>query len=359
MNYRKLISIAFISIFSLVEAVCTKAPPTAPELPPLATKAIYVVNEGNFGRNNSTLSYYIPDSNRVYQDVFAAVNGRNLGDTGNDMVLYKDRGYIVVNNSQKIEVITLVDNKSVGTIVIPAIPVSKSPYRLTILSDTKAYVTNLYDNSVTVFNPTTLAITKDRIPVGNNPQGIAVVNNKVYVCNSGFGLDSTVSVIDPFTDAVIKTIVVGKSPSDIGVDVDGELIVKCDGFSDFVNPNNDTPGSIVVINPLIDAVTATIPLPLATYGHPGRLAVSLTGIGYAIVKGGVMKFGTKTRTVLSNPFVTGSFYSLAVDDVTERVYVTNAKDYIQPGEVIIYDKNAFQVGRFDTGIIPGTIAFKR
>ncbi len=356
MNYRKLISIAFISIFSLVEVVCTKAPPTAPELPPLATKAIYVVNEGNFGRNNSTLSYYIPDSNRVYQDVFAAVNGRNLGDTGNDMVLYKDKGYIVVNNSQKIEVITLADNKSVGTILIPG---SKSPYKLAILSDTKAYVTNLFDNSVTAFNSTTLAITKDRIPVGNNPQGIAVANNKIYVCNSGFGLDSTISVIDPFTDAVIKTIVVGRSPSDISVDVDGELIVKCDGFSDFVNPSNDTPGSIVVINPLTDAVTTTIPLPLATYGHPGRLAVSQTGVGYVIVKGGVMKFGTKIKTILSNPFVTGSFYGLGVDAVTERVYAANAKDYVQPGEVLIYDKAGLQVGRFDTGIIPGTIAFKR
>lgn len=351
-----LVVIAMLAISS-----CKKESPIVPpvEIPP-TTKAVYVVNEGNFGRSNSTLTVYPPDSNKAYQDVFAAVNGRNLGDVGNDMVLYKDRGYIVVNNSQKIEVIKLSDHTSVGTLVIPG---NKSPYKLSILNDSKAYVTNLFDNSVTVFNPLALALTKQRIPVGLNPQGIAAANNKMYVCNSGFGSGSTVSIISTSTDTVVKTLVVGNAPSGIEVDADGDVIVKCDGaYNDFSNPNDDTPGSLVIINVNADTIAAVIPLPLATYGHPGRSSVSKKGYGFVQVNTGILKFSTSTNTIISDAFITTSSYfpySLAVDDVTERVYVADAKDYVQPGQVFIYDKTGQQIGRFDTGIIPGTIAFKR
>ena len=182
-------SLRFLPLFilGLLIAGCTSSP-TAPEAGiGTVTKGVYVVNEGNFTRNNATLSLYLPDSNKVYPDIFSAANGRLLGDVANDMVLFNDRGYIVVNNSQKIEVISLLDQKSVGTLVIPG---SKSPYKLAILNSAKAYVTNLYDNSLTEFDPMSLQITQERILVGNNPEGIALANGKLYVCNSGFGADS-------------------------------------------------------------------------------------------------------------------------------------------------------------------------
>src|SRR3990172_2501093 len=115
----------------------TSGTDTPPETPP-HTKGVYVLNEGNFGRPNSTLSFYVPDSNSTYQDVFGTVNSRSIGDTGNDIVLFGTKGFIVVNNSHKVEIFSTENNASLGTVQLP----NKSPRHIAVASETKAYVTN-------------------------------------------------------------------------------------------------------------------------------------------------------------------------------------------------------------------------
>jgi YVTN family beta-propeller protein len=212
---------------------------------------------------------------------------------------------------------------------------------------------------VTVINPSTLTVIKDSVGVGKYPQGLAIANGKVFVCNAGLGSGTTVSVIDAATDAVIKTITVATDPVDIGVDGDGDVIVLSSGYSDYTNPANDTPGSIAVISSTTNSITATIGLPLAQYGHPGRLAVSKNGYGYFTGMNAVARFDTKTNTITNGAFIAGNYYSIAVDDVKDQVYVSDAKDYNQNGSVTIYDKSAVLVSSFTAGVIPGTIAFKR
>ena len=343
-------------MLSLAMIGCRQNGPAAPaETLPLSTLGVYVVNQGNFQKSNSSLSFYIPDSNKVYPDVFFAANDRPLGDVGNDMVIYENKGYIVVNNSNKIEIISLDNNKSLGTMVVDG----NSPYKLAIVNDTKGYITNLYNGTVTSFNPTTYTVIRDGIKVGANPQGIAVADGKVYVCNSGFGSDSTVSVIDPGTDSVVATIIVASQPTDIAVDANGNLIVACYGYSDYTGGASDTPGDITVINPATNSVTATIPLPLPTYGHPSGLAVSTHGYGFTFVQNGVLKFSTKPYEIVSNVFIPKTAYSIAVDDATEQIYLGDAKDYAQNGTLFVYDKNGLPGDSATVGIIPGTIVFKR
>jgi DNA-binding beta-propeller fold protein YncE len=324
---------------------------------PASTTGVYVVNEGNYQRGNSTLTIYLPDSNKAYQDVFAIANGRNLGDTGNDIVVYGGKAYIVVSGSQRIEVISLATSKSVGTLTFPG---KRDPYRLVILNDAKAFVTNLSDSSVTEFNPSTLQVVTDRIKVGLNPTGIAGANGKVYICNSGFGFDSTVTVLNATTGGLIKTVFLGDSPSEIGVGPNSEVIVKCDGRSDYAKPANDTPGSISKINADNDVVFSRVTLPLVTYGHPGRMTISSKGVGYFQAKNGVIKFSYtgSTISVGGTPFSTIAAYGLAYDDATDRLYVTDPRDFVQPGDVYILDTNGATVKQFLAGVIPGAIAFK-
>jgi YVTN family beta-propeller protein len=335
---------------------CTKDDPVAPvQENPISTKGIYILNEGGFTKSNATLTLYMPDSNKVYPDVFSAANGRQLGDVANDIVLYGNKAFIVVNNSNKIEVISTDDHASLGTINVPG----NNPNKIVIVNATKGYITNLYKGTVTAFNPTTYAIIKDNINVGMNPQGLAVANGKVFVCNSGYGSDSTVSVINTVTDSVIATITVAKSPTDIAVDSDGDLIVLSNGYSDFSNPAKDTPGAVTVIDPSTNAVTASIVLPLNVYGHPFKLAVSNKGYGYTTGDHGVIKFDTKSNTVSPTPVIPRSAYSIAVDNVTERIYLGDAKNYSTNGMLYGYDKSGAVKDSATTGIIPGTIVFKR
>jgi YVTN family beta-propeller protein len=217
------------------------------------------------------------------------------------------------------------------------------------------------DSSVTAFNSSTLQVVFDRIKVGANPQGIATANGKIYVCNSGFGFDNTVTVLNAGTGTLIKTIVVGDSPSQVGVGPNNVVIVKCDGKSDYSNPANDTPGTLAVINADNDAIIIKAILPLVTYGHPGRMAVSSKGYGYFGGKTGIIRFSftASTLNVEGTPFSAMQVYGLTIDDATDRLYATDPKDYVQSGEVVVFDSKGVEYKRFAAGIIPGAIAFKQ
>lgn len=335
---------------------CTDDDPTAPvQENPLVTSGVYILNEGGFNKSNASLSIFVPDSHRVYADVFAAANSRALGDVGNDIVLYDNKAFIVMNNSHRIEVISAVTHASLGTIDVAG----NSPYKLTIVSATKGYITNLYKGTVTAFNPTSLAVLKDGIKVGANPQGIIAAGGNVFVCNSGYGADSTISVIDPAKDSVIATIAVTASPTDIAVDADGDLIVVSYGVGSYPDPSKESPGALTVIDPKSLAVTATIPLPLAAYGHPSELTISKYGYGFTVVKNGILKFDTRTNTVISQSFIPVTPYAIAVDDATERLYTGDARDFNSNGLLRVFSKSGAQVDSATVGIIPGTIVFKR
>lgn len=347
------ISVVFVSMMFFG---CKKNDPIAStEVNPGSAVGVYVVNEGGFGKSNSSLSLIIPDSGKTYSDVFYSANNRSLGDVANDMVIFNKKAFIVINNSHKIEIISTESHVSLGTINVPG----NSPNKIAIASDTKGYISNLYKGTVTVFNPSTFGILKDGIPVGLNPQGLAISKGKIFVCNSGYGQDSTVSVIDQTADSVITTISVSRSPTDIAVDNKGNIVVICNGYSDYSNPINDIPGAIVVIDPENYSILASIPLPLSEYGHPGELTVSKHGYGLTVVRRGVLKFDTDSYSILSPLFIPKTPYSIAIDDESDQIFLGDAMDYNSNGKIYIYNTDALIKDSATVGIIPGTIIFKR
>ena len=55
---------------------------------PVAETGIYILNEGGFNMNNSTLSFYNFKTGNVISDIFLQENNRGLGDVGNDLKAY-------------------------------------------------------------------------------------------------------------------------------------------------------------------------------------------------------------------------------------------------------------------------------
>jgi len=325
---------------------CKKSEPLTSETPKL--KGVYILNEGNFGRNNSTLSYYIPDSNLVYEDVFYQVNGRNLGDTGNDIVIAGNRVYIVVNNSDKIEVIEPITHKWLKTILTP----NASPYKIAIWG-TKGYVTNLYRNAVTVIDVNTGSVLIDTLKVGNNPTGIFSINGKIYVANSGFGYDNRVSVINPQTDKVIKEIKLHDGPDAFALEESkNRLWVLCYGsYGDWQNPDDDTYGKMFAIDITTDNIVDSI----IVGGHPSRLVI-LEGFAYTIKDGNIARINLSTKEIQEN-FIEGNFYSLGIDILNKLLYCADAKDYVRKGEVYVYDLSGKFIKKFQVGVIPSSFGF--
>ncbi len=349
MNTRmSLAALALVLASSL--AGCLKDPVSAiREVPVPSARGVYIVNQGNFGRANSSLSYYDLVSFGVYNDVFTAVNGKNLGDVAQSMTIRGSSGYVVVNNSQKIEIIDLSTNVNTGTIHTGS---GSSPGVMAFADDSTALVTDIFANALLVVDVNSRRI-KGSIPVGANPSGVAIAHGKAYVANSGFGSGRTVSVVSLSSLSVTGTIGVADNPSGVEITPSGAVYVVCMGAYDYTDPANDTPARIIVIDPASDAVTDSIFIG----GHAPDIGIAADGIGYVPSTSEVFRVDTRVNRV-TGVFHEGAYSAVGVEVSSGDVYLADPKNYVQPGTISVFAPNGELRIRFDAGIIPGAFAFK-
>ena len=305
----------------------------------------FIINEGGFNHNNGSLSFYSFEDAQVQNEIFKKINKQDLGDVVQSMTIVDSLGFIVVNNSNRIEVIDMDTWKSIKSIEMPA---NSSPRYLVDGGNGKSYVTNLYGNNVSVINLSTIEIVSS-INVGANPEEITVSGTKAYVANSGGGDGNTISVIDLQTDQVIHTITMGDNPVFIKKDKDGILHVLCWG-----SWNKGTKGGIYSIDPNSDIVMDS----LITEGFSSKLCIGPDDIGYLINNGNILSFSTETYELLNDSLIMGgSFYGIAYEPISEHIFVLDAKDYVQKGSLVIYDKIGSLLESYDVGISPGSLTF--
>ena len=313
---------------------------------------VYVLNEGNFGQANASVTAYDPITGEVSQNQYENENGSPIGDILYSATEIGDRLYLVVNNSSKIEV---VDKETLTKIATIRIANEASPRELVQVSETKAYVTNLFGNSVSVINLQTNE-EDSTITVGSNPEGIAVVGERAFVANSGFGNGNTISVINTNTDEVVNTVTVGDNPVVIKKQDNDQLWIVCAGaYGDFSDPNDDTPGTIYVLNGTTGEVVANFEVG----GHPSDLVINDKDDTAYLINGTVMSIDMNTYEVSDTAFINRNFYALgfSTSDDGQYIWGADAKNFAQSGVAIQYNLNGVKVDSFPTGIIPGAFYF--
>lgn len=72
----------------------------------------YVLNEGNWGANEASLSRVDMATGNITNNVFGTTNGRDLGDVAQDLVVYGTKAYVTVSFSNTVEVVSISDNIS-------------------------------------------------------------------------------------------------------------------------------------------------------------------------------------------------------------------------------------------------------
>lgn len=162
------------------------------------THAAYVVNAGlQSAGSTGTLTRVDMETWTTAQNVFSQVNGRNLGVTVNDAVVYGSKMYIVVDGEGSVEVVdknTLHAIKRIELRKLIRDDKGKSPRRA-VAANGCVYVTT-FGGVVAAIDTVSLGL-KKTYQAGSCPDGIAYHNGKLYVCNSDFGRGKgNLSVID-------------------------------------------------------------------------------------------------------------------------------------------------------------------
>ena len=318
---------------------------------------VYITNEGNFGSGNGSLSIYNKITNSIQNNVFSTANGGALlGDVVQSMEYFDGYGYICVNNSSKIEVI---DGDANYVATIPAI----SPRYLKKVSESKAYFSDWGIDGVQVIDLSTNTV-YDTITCGLGPEGLAVSNGYVYVCNvGGFGLDSTVSIIDISTDIVVSTLTVGDKPNSAQIDVNGNIWILAGGYTEYDanwNVVSETAGVLAMINTLTNTIEKSFTFPVGN--HPEDLVINGAGDKLYYSDGSwskaVYEFDINSTTLSTTPIINRSFYGLGYDPISNEIYGSDAIDFVQQGLVFRYATTGAVIDSFEVGLIPGNFVFR-
>lgn len=328
------------------------------------TRKMYVLSEGLFNRNNSSLALYDftePDSTkRLIPYFFQMVNKRKLGDTANDMQRYGNKIYIIVNVSSQIEIIDAETAVSIKRIpLFNENNVARQP-RYVDFHNGKAYICS-FDGTVARLDTTSLEIDAFA-KVGRNPDGICITNNKIYVTNSG-GLsfpnyDHTVSVIDIESFKEIKKIDVGLNPYKIHADSQSDVYVVTRGNYE------DIGYAFHKIDSEIDEVVHTFE-ELSVYNfeiHKDK--AYMYNYDFNTGKNWIKVMDCITEKVIDEEFikdksiVINTPYALCINPINDDVYVVDAQFFIFEGDLLCFNKNGeFKFRINEVGLNPNHIVF--
>lgn len=147
----------------------------------------YVVNSGNmYSKIESSLTAIDYASSTATQNVFKTANGRSLGNTANDGIVYGNKIYLAVDQSNTIEVIDKKTKQSIKQIKTTDLlgKAEGAEPRHIIADGGKVYFTT-YGGYVAAVDTTDFALQK-KWKVGNSPEGLVFGNGNLYVANSNY-----------------------------------------------------------------------------------------------------------------------------------------------------------------------------
>jgi YVTN family beta-propeller protein len=345
-----------ILIASLLLPACKKDN-TPPSCIPRA-KGVYVVNEGTFSAGNAELSFIFTENGSVNNNIFQCINGFALGDVAQSMTIHQGKGYLVVNNSQKIEVIEIPGANSIATITGFAGP------RYIAVSGNRGYVSDWNSNTVKMVDLDQNTIVSS-ISVGKGPEQLLLTGNRLFVPNSGaYELDSTVSVIDTDNWTLLATINVGLNPNSIRKDDHGRIWVLCGGTTglDYTGGTaDDIGGSLWRIDPT--SLTVDLMLPMNQFDHPFKLQTNAIGTklyylnGTDGYNGSIYTMDADDNFLPDSAFISGNFYGLGIDPLLGDTWASVAPSFTQNGHVLRYGMNATRIDSLKVGIGPNGFAF--
>ncbi len=333
----------------------------------------YLLNEGNMGSNKASLDYFDAIEGVYYRNIYAERNPTvvmELGDVGNDLQIYGNKMYAVVNCSHKMEVLTPDSAKRIAQVDIPNCRYVKGHGGYVYVS---SYVGPAQIDPTAplgaVFKVDTLSLSVvDTVEVGYQPEEMAVVGERLYVANSGGyhlpDYDNRISVIDLNTFEVIDVITIEQAANFHRLDCDSQGRLWLGSRGDYYGNLSN----LYVIDPQRKEVLKTMDVPVSDMWADGDTlyVVSsewsyITGsndISYAkvdmdameVIDHNIIKDGTDEEIKLP--------YGIAVDPVSKDFYVCDAKSYVVSGTLYCFDKYGNLKWKQTAGQVPAHFAFR-
>lgn len=343
--------------------------PEIPEEPEASVKGFYLLNEGSMSMNKASLDYMDYETGDYNRNVFSQANPElvgGLGDVGNDIGIYGSKLYVVVNASNKVEVLDAETHVRIKQINIDNV-------RYITFHDGKAYLSaylgsigdpNAPNGMVAEIDTTSLEITRE-VEVGRQPEELVAYNDKIYVANSGGysppDYETTLSVIDIASFTETHRIEVASNLHRVKIDSEGDLYVTSRG--DYY----EIPSQLFVIDTDSEEIKKTFDIGVSNLTIHNDIAY-MYSTEFSYITGDYditySMLDTQTERLLDESFISEDHqdliqmpYGIAVHPETEEIFITDATDYVTPGNLYCFLDGELQWS-VQTGDIPAQITFK-
>lgn len=330
----------------------------------------YLLNEGNMGTNKSTLDYYDYSQGTYTRNIYGYANPsvpKELGDVGNDMAIYGSRLYAVINCSNKIEVMHSSNAQRIGMIEIPNCRYIKfhKGYAYVTSYAGPVQIGNRQIGYVAKIDTATLEVVA-KCNVGYQPDGIEIVNNKIYVANSGGYLkpnyENTISIIDINSFTELKRVPIAINLHRLVADVHGNLWITSRGDYEA------DPSALFCYDVRKERITSKIDIPVTNLDLCGDSLYIVSTQWSNITESNETSYAivdVNKKECVSTGFITDGTdtkikrpYGIKVNPITGDILVSDAKTYVTPGTLFCFDRKGVKKWEVRTGDIPAAITFK-
>lgn len=319
--------------------------------PALYTNGVFVINEGAFGSSNCEISFIHTDGS-VNNNLYATNNSSAiLGDVLQSMTISNGSAYLLVNNSNKIEVVNInnLTNKTTITGV-------KGP-RYMVTHNGKGYITEWgtfgSNGKIKVLDISNNSIV-DSATVGLLPESMMVIGNSILVANSG---DTTLHVVNTM-DMTVTNIGDVDYPKSIVQTNDGNIWVLYTGKPSWSGTQTD--GGLLVLNSTATSIVKTINIGSTSAANPSYLATDGNNVYYEY-QGDLHKIDKSATTAAASPFIVApaiSFYGLAYYSAADVLYIADAGNFTSSGTVKKYGASTGSlIDTYNVGVAPNGFVF--
>lgn len=291
----------------------------------VSKNSIYVVNEGNFGSANGSVSYIQKDSAKVIQDIYSQNNSKGttkvtLGASVQSFSIIDDKGFILTNSPGKIVVVDMNGFSDKGE--VPVNIQNFTPRYLVDIGNGRAIVSEWNDNKLLVIDTKSLTVLKTITTAGLGPEGMLVNQNKVWVCFSGgFTKDNKVAILDINSLEIEKYLTVGANPKKALLDRTGKVWILCSGSYNANFTGLDKGASLLRMNASTYATERQLDFnDLTSNGMVQNLAINPAGDNlYYSYQGKIYSVNIESNALPSSAFINRDFYGLSVDPTDGKI----------------------------------------
>lgn len=348
---------------------------TAPELRAQTYKGIYILNEGTMGRNIASLDYFDYPTGRYHRNIFAERNpyiARELGDVGNDLKVYRDKLWAVINSSNLIEVMEATTAKHLTQITV-------ANARYIAFDGDFAYVSsyagpigidpNARLGKVIKIHTESYDIVGECV-VGYQPEELAIVSGKLYVANSGGyrrpHYDNRLTCIDLVTFSVERHLPVAPNLHRLKADSYGQLWLSSRGNYRDISANLYVLDTKAGIQNLQAEALGIACSDMTIVGDDLYLYGAEVQEGNSQGRTHIVHLDIRSKSVKRRNFLkglrTGQLqrpYGIAVNPELGDIFLSDAIDYTNPGQVYCFDAQGQLKWSAQAGIIPSRLVFTR